>query len=51
MPRSVAPVADEREGLLAYLDQQRLILRLTAHGLTKSVHGQRPPRVRSASAA
>ena len=30
----VAPVADEREGLLAYLAQQRLVLRLTAYGLT-----------------
>ncbi|MGH3696270.1 MAG: DinB family protein [Pseudonocardiaceae bacterium] len=34
MPVFVAPVADEREGLLAYLAQQRLLLRLTAHGLT-----------------
>jgi uncharacterized damage-inducible protein DinB len=34
MPRFVAPVADEREGLLAYLGQQRLALRLTAYGLT-----------------
>lgn len=34
MPGFVAPVADEREGLLAYLAQQRLVLRLTAYGLT-----------------
>jgi uncharacterized damage-inducible protein DinB len=34
MPGTVAPVADEREGLLAYLAQQRYVLRLTAHGLT-----------------
>ncbi len=34
MPGLVAPVADEREGLLAYLAQQRFVLRLTAHGLT-----------------
>jgi len=34
MPGLVPPVADEREGLLAYLAQQRLVLRLTAHGLT-----------------
>ncbi|MGH3852636.1 MAG: DinB family protein [Pseudonocardiaceae bacterium] len=34
MPGLVAPAADEREGLLAYLAQQRLVLRLTAHGLT-----------------
>lgn len=34
MPGLVAPVADEREGLMAYLAQQRLVLRLTAYGLT-----------------
>jgi uncharacterized damage-inducible protein DinB len=34
MPGSVAPVADEREGLLAYLAQQRYVLRVTAYGLT-----------------
>jgi uncharacterized damage-inducible protein DinB len=34
MPGTVRPVADERDGLLAYLDQQRLVLRLTAYGLT-----------------
>ncbi len=34
MPGLVAPVADERAGLLAYLAQQRLVLRLTARGLT-----------------
>ncbi len=34
MPAVAAPVADEREGLLAYLAQQRLALRLSAHGLT-----------------
>jgi uncharacterized damage-inducible protein DinB len=34
MPGFVAPVADEREGLLAYLAQQRLALRLAAYGLT-----------------
>jgi hypothetical protein len=34
MPAVAGPVADEREGLLAYLAQQRLALRLTAHGLT-----------------
>jgi hypothetical protein len=34
MPGNVHPVADEREGLLAYLAQQRLVLRLSAHGLT-----------------
>ncbi|MGH3719692.1 MAG: DinB family protein [Pseudonocardiaceae bacterium] len=34
MPGLVAPVADEYQALLAYLAQQRLVLRLTAHGLT-----------------
>jgi uncharacterized damage-inducible protein DinB len=34
MPGTVPPVADEREGLLAYLAQQRRIIRLAAHGLT-----------------
>jgi uncharacterized protein DUF664 len=34
MPGTVRPVDDERDGLLAYLEQQRLVLRLTAYGLT-----------------
>jgi uncharacterized damage-inducible protein DinB len=34
MPGNVAPVADERDGLLAYLAQQRLVLRTAAYGLT-----------------
>jgi len=34
MPRTVRPVTDERDGLLSYLAQQRLVLRLTAYGLT-----------------
>jgi Protein of unknown function (DUF664) len=34
MPGSARPVTDERDGLLAYLAQQRLGLRATAHGLT-----------------
>jgi uncharacterized damage-inducible protein DinB len=34
MAGSVPPVADEREGLLAYLAQQRHVLRVAAHGLT-----------------
>jgi uncharacterized damage-inducible protein DinB len=33
MAGMTAPVADEREGLLGYLDQQRYVLRITAHGL------------------
>lgn len=34
MPGLVPPVTDERHGLLAYLAQQRHVLRLTAYGLT-----------------
>jgi hypothetical protein len=34
LPGTVRPVADERDGLLAYLAQQRLALRATVHGLT-----------------
>ncbi|MCU7825372.1 DinB family protein [Kitasatospora sp. DSM 101779] len=34
MPGHVPPVTDERHALLAYLDQQRQCLRVTAHGLT-----------------
>jgi hypothetical protein len=34
MPGQVPPVADEREGLLAFLAQHRYVLRLAAHGLT-----------------
>ena len=34
MPGTVAPVANERDGLLAYLAQMRLVLRLTTYGLT-----------------
>lgn len=34
MPGSVRPVTDERDGLLAFLEQQRDALRITAHGLT-----------------
>jgi uncharacterized damage-inducible protein DinB len=34
MPGLVPPIADEREGLLGYLDQQRHVLRVAAYGLT-----------------
>lgn len=34
MPGFVRPVATERDALLAYLEQQRYVLRLTAYGLT-----------------
>jgi hypothetical protein len=34
MPGQVPPVADERAGLLAYLAQQRDVIRIAAYGLT-----------------
>jgi hypothetical protein len=34
VPGTVPPVADERDGLLSFLAQQRSVLRLTAFGLT-----------------
>lgn len=34
MPGNVRPVADERDGLLTFLAQQRYVLRVAAHGLT-----------------
>src|SRR5260221_3660056 len=34
MPGNVSPVADERDGLLSYLTQQRQVLRFSAYGLT-----------------
>jgi uncharacterized damage-inducible protein DinB len=34
MPSMPGPVADERDGLLSFLDQQRQLVRLTAYGLT-----------------
>jgi hypothetical protein len=34
MPGLVSPVADERDALMSYLSQQRLVLRISAHGLT-----------------
>jgi uncharacterized damage-inducible protein DinB len=44
MPGNVHPVADEREGLLAYLDQQRYVLRLTAYGLNDGQARKTPLR-------
>jgi uncharacterized damage-inducible protein DinB len=35
MPGQVRPVTDERDGLLAFLAQQRLVLRIAAHGLSE----------------
>ncbi|MCR6486634.1 DinB family protein [Amycolatopsis sp. OK19-0408] len=34
MAGNVPPVADERDGLLRFLEQQRYVLKLAAHGLT-----------------
>jgi uncharacterized damage-inducible protein DinB len=34
MPGNVRPVADERDGLFAYLEQQRMVIRIAAYGLT-----------------
>src|SRR5258706_14507027 len=34
MPGNVPPVADERDGLLSFLGQQRLVMRIAAYGLT-----------------
>lgn len=36
MPGNVPPIADEREGLLKFLDQQRHVLRVAAYGLTEA---------------
>jgi uncharacterized damage-inducible protein DinB len=33
MPGNVPPVADERQALLGFLDQQRYVVRIAAHGL------------------
>jgi uncharacterized damage-inducible protein DinB len=42
MPGTVRPVADEREGLLAFLDQQRQAVAAAAYGLTDEQARQRP---------
>ena len=42
MPGNVPPVADEREGLLAFLSQQRDAVRLAAYGLTDEQARQAP---------
>jgi uncharacterized damage-inducible protein DinB len=44
MPGQVGAIANEQEGLLAYLAQMRYVLRLTAHGLS-------PEQLRAALAA
>ncbi len=42
MPGSVRPVADERDALMSYLAQQRLVLRVAAFGLTDEQARQAP---------
>jgi uncharacterized damage-inducible protein DinB len=42
MPGLVLPVAGEREGLLAYLAQQRSLVRISAHGLTEEQARETP---------
>jgi uncharacterized damage-inducible protein DinB len=44
MPGQVPPVPDERTGLLAYLAQQRYVLRLAAYGLTDEQARETPTR-------
>lgn len=44
MPGQVPPVADERTGLLAYLAQQRYVLRVAAYGLTDEQARETPTR-------
>jgi len=44
MPGQVPPIKDERDGLLAYLDQQRHVLRVAAHGLTEEQARATPTR-------
>ena len=42
MPGTVRPVVDERDGLLAFLAQQRDALRFAAHGLSEEQATSRP---------
>ncbi|ASR34395.1 hypothetical protein BAY61_04605 [Prauserella marina] len=42
MPGMIGPVADERDGLLGYLAQQRYVLCLAAYGLTDEQARMRP---------
>ncbi len=43
MPGQVAPLTDERDLLLAYLTQQRYVLKLAAHGLSDEQARQSSP--------
>jgi hypothetical protein len=42
MPGTVRPVTDERDGLLAFLEQQRDAIRIAVHGLTDEQARARP---------
>jgi uncharacterized damage-inducible protein DinB len=44
MPATVRPVVDERDGLVAYLAQQRQALRVSAYGLTEDQARATPTR-------
>ncbi len=44
MSGNVPPVADEREGLIGYLGQQRYVLRLSAYGLSDEQARETPTR-------
>jgi uncharacterized damage-inducible protein DinB len=46
MPGQVRPVTDERDALLAYLAQMRLVIAITAHGLTDEQAREAPCRSR-----
>ena len=51
MPGQAPPLADERELLLAYIDQQRDGLRYAAYGLTDEQARRRPRPARCPSVA
>jgi hypothetical protein len=42
MPGLTPPTGDERDSLLTFLDQQRYVLRIAAHGLTDEQAGRAP---------
>jgi uncharacterized damage-inducible protein DinB len=44
MAGNVPPVADERDGLLRFLEQQRHVLKVAAHGLTDEQARQTPTK-------
>jgi hypothetical protein len=44
MGGNVRPIEDERDGLLQYLEQQRYVIRIAAHGLTDEQAGLAPTK-------